>query len=558
MSAGKMVAEMKDKKQRKNKNQMKNKMKNHWKQICAGLLTAALTGTVLPPQTVYADTEPVTAPEVSAVTGRMEFEEAAVIRVISDGSSGSQADGTANTLRSVREQLRQYDWDCYSNDYYYSKLTQQERLLYERMDAVCGQLLGSDSLTAATYEVNRNGKKAEGRGTKMISTQGLSSDQVKTVYELFIYANPQYYFLSNSRYVKTGEVALGIYDAFASGSARARATKQVFAKVAAMQRQINAAGTVYDTELQIHELICDEVDYQTADYAVADTADPYYTQTIYGALTTGKTVCAGYTKLYELLCNYFGIDCIAVTSDDHAWNLVRYGTQWYIVDTTWDDSYDRNAYFHISERQMRQTDQADSHVAKPLYAGLMPAADAAFQESLKSFYGLEQPLVQITDTADGLTITMDSAEGSVYYTLDGTEPGVEDVYVDPIELRDAGDYIVTAVTMKDGSLPSAYEIFPVRIADGSVSVRSVKNLQGKQLRVLLRADGSYDGYEISYASKRDFSNQKSAKIGTAAARIKKLVIGKTYYVRVRGYRTDAYGKYYYTPYSKAKKIKVTR
>ena len=554
MSAGKKVAEM------KNKNQMKNKkqMKNHWKQLCAGLLTAALTGTVLPPQTVYANTEPVAAPEVSAVTGWMEFEEAAVIRVISDGNSGSQANGTVNTLRSVREQLWQYDWDCYSNDYYYSKLTQQERLLYERMDAVCGQLLGSDSLTAAKYEINRNGKKAEGRGTKMISTQGLSSDQVKTVYELFIYANPQYYFLSNSRYVKTGEVALGIYDAFASGSARARATKQVFAKVAAMQRQINAAGTVYDTELQIHELICDEVDYQTADYEVADTADPYYTQTIYGALTTGKTVCAGYTKLYELLCNYFGIDCIAVTSDDHAWNLVRYGTQWYIVDTTWDDSYDRNAYFHISERQMRQTDQADSHVAKPLYAGLMPAADAAFQESLKSFYGLEQPLVQITDTADGLTITMDSAEGSVYYTLDGTEPGVEDVYVDPIELRDAGDYIVTAVTMKDGSLPSAYEIFPVRIADGSVSVRSVKNLQGKQLRVLLRADGSYDGYEISYASKRDFSNQKSAKIGTAAARIKKLVIGKTYYVRVRGYRTDAYGNYYYTPYSKAKKMKVTR
>lgn len=548
MSAGKKVAEMKNKKQ----------MKNHWKQICAGLLTAALTGTVLPPQTVYANTEPVTTPEVSAVTGRMEFEEAAVIRVISDGNSGSQANETANTLRSVREQLWQYDWDCYSNDYYYSKLTQQERLLYERMDAVCGQLLGSDSLTAATYEVNRNGKKAEGRGTKMISTQGLSSDQVKTVYELFIYANPQYYFLSNTRYVKTGEVALGIYDAFASGSARARATKQVFAKVAAMQRQINAAGTVYDTELQIHELICDEVDYQTADYAVADTADPYYTQTIYGALTTGKTVCAGYTKLYELLCNYFGIDCIAVTSDDHAWNLVRYGTHWYIVDTTWDDSYDRNAYFHISERQMRRTDQADSHVAKSLYAGLMPTADAAFPESLKSFYGLEQPLVQITDTVDGLTITMDSAAGSVYYTLDGTEPGVEDVYVDPIELRDAGDYIVTAVTMKDGSLPSAYEIFPVRIADGSVSVQSVKNLQGKQLRVLFRADGSYDGYEISYASKRDFSNQKSAKIGTAAARIKKLVIGKTYYVRVRGYRTDAYGNYYYTPYSKAKKMKVTR
>lgn len=532
--------------------------RNRWKQICAGLLVAALTGTVLPPQTAWADTEQVAVQDVSAVTGRIEFEEAPVIRVISDGNSGSQPGGDANTLRSVRAQLRQYDWDCYSNDYYYSKLTQPERLLYERMDAVCGQMLDSDSLAAAKYEVNRNGKKAVGRGTKMISTQGLSSDQVKKVYEIFIYANPQYYFLSNTRYVKTGEVALGIYDAFASGSVRAGATKQVFAKIAAMQRQIDTTGTVYDTDLQIHELICDKVDYQTADYEVTDAADPYYTQTIYGALTTGKTVCAGYTKLYELLCNYFGIDCIAVTSDDHAWNLVRYGAHWYIVDTTWDDSYDRKAYFHISERQMRKKDQANSHVAKSLYAGLMPTADVAFSESLKSVYGLEQPQVQITDTADGLTITMDSTAGSVYYTLDGTEPGSADAYEDPIELRDAGDYIVTAVTMENGSLSSAYEIFPVHIADGSVSIRSVNNLKGKQLRVLFQANGSYSGYEISYASKSDFSNQKSAKIGTTAARIKKLVIGKTYYVRVRGYRTDAYGNYYYTPYSKAKKMKVTK
>lgn len=532
--------------------------KNRWKQICAGLLVAALTGTVLPSQTVLADTESVAAADISAVTGLMEFVEAPVIRIIPDDSSESQTDGASNTLRSVRAQLRQYDWDGYSNDYYYSKMTQKERLLYERMDAVCGQLLASDSLAAAKYEISRNGETVVARGTKMLSTQGLSSDQVKKVYELFIYANPQYYFLSNTRYVKTGEVALGIYDAFASGRARANATNRVFAKVTAMQRQIDTTGTVYDTDRQIHELICDEMDYQTADYAVTDAADPYYTQTIYGALTTGKTVCAGYTKLYELLCNYFGIDCIAVTSDDHAWNLVRYGAHWYIVDLTWDDSYDRNAYYHISERQMRKTDQADSHVAKSLYTGLMPAADAAFSENLKSVYGLEQPQVQITDTADGLTITMESTAGDVYYTLDGTTPGADDAYVNPIELRDAGDYIVTAVTMQDGSLSSAYEIFPVHIADGSVSVRSVKNLQKKQLRVLFQADGSYDGYEISYASKKDFSNQKSAKVGATAVRIKKLVIGRTYYVRVRGYRTDAYGNYYYTPYSRAKKIKVTR
>lgn len=529
--------------------------KNKGKQFCSGLLAAALAVSVLPVAGNPVNTKAATATEsvFATQTGQMAFTQEQVLRVISDGS-----DETGSTLRSIRSELQQYDWDCYSNDYYYSKLTQKERLLYERMDAVCGQMLSSESLAAAKYEVRRNGATAVGRGTKMISTQGLSSDQVKKVYEIFVYANPQYYFLANTRYVKTGEVALGIYDVFATGRARATATKKVFAKIAGMQKQIDTAGTVYDMEQQIHEQICDAIDYLKADFESEDTVDPYYTQTIYGALTTGQTVCAGYTKLYELLCNYFGIDCIAVTSDSHAWNLVRYGAHWYIVDATWDDSYDRGAYFHISEQQMKKKDRANSHVAKAFYTGLKPTADSSFSDDLKTVYGLEQPIVQVTDTADGLTITMDSEEGDVYYTLDGTTPGSKDLYEEPIELRDAGEYLVTAVTMQDGSLSSAYEIFPVRIADGSVSVRAAANLEGKQIRVLLRTTGTFDGYEISYASKRDFSNQKSAKITATAARIKKLKLGKTYYVRVRGYQKDAYGNYYYTPYSKAKKIKVTK
>lgn len=530
---------------------------NKWKSCCAGLLALALTVSVLPPATALADTAQDAVAETNTVhTGLSEYVEEPVVRVISDGTEGS--DGTGNTLRSIRPELQVYEWDCYSNDYYYSKLSEREQLLYEQMDALCGELLTSQSLAAATYEVKRNGVTVKCRGTRMVSTQGLSSDQVRKVYELFIYANPQYYFLSNSRYAKTGQVAMGIYDIFATGSARAKATTQVFAKIRAMERQIDADGTVYDTEYQIHELICDEIDYLKKADQVTDATDPYYTQTIYGALTTGQTVCAGYAKLYELLCNYFGIDCIAVTSDSHAWNLVRYGAHWYIVDPTWDDSYDRSAYFHITGQQMSAKDQADSHVAKSFYTGLAPSANARFSDSLKSVYGLEQPMVQVTDTADGLTITMDSMEGEVYYTLDGTTPGSGDLYEDPIELRDAGVYVVTAVTMQDGRLSSAYEIFPVRIADGSVGVRSATNLKGKQIRVLFQVSGDYAGYEISYASKRDFSNQKSAKISTTAARIKKLKLGQTYYVRVRGYQKDAYGNYYYTPYSKAKKVKVVK
>ena len=60
------------------------------------------------------------------------------------------------------------------------------------------------------------------------------------------------------------------------------------------------------------------------------------------ALRRGKTICAGYSALFEQLCKRAGIPCVVVTgrskgSDDgHAWNAVQVGDRWHLVDTTWD------------------------------------------------------------------------------------------------------------------------------------------------------------------------------------------------------------------------------
>ena len=171
---------------------------------------------------------------------------------------------------------------------------------------------------------------------------------------------------------------------------------------------------------------------------------------------------------------------------------------------------------------------------------------------------LAQPQIEIKDTAPGVTITMTSAEGEIFYTLDGTAPGEDDRYTEPVSLTDGGTYIVTAVTAAEGYLPSAYEIFPVRIAGGSVSVAAATNVSGKKIKVTFKTSKSYSGYEISYASKKDFSNQKSAKVKSKTVQISGLKKGRTYYIRVRGYKKDAYGNYYYTPYSKMKKVTVTK
>lgn len=477
--------------------------------------------------------------------------------VVVEVDSDKAAEQTAQ-LCSIRPELQQYEWDGYSSDYYYSKLSAKEQLLYERLDAVCGELLSSAKQAAETYKVKSDGKTLTRRGTKMVSTLGLTAEQVKKVQTLFVYANPQYYFL-NTILFRTGDdqCALGMYDAFAAGSARAAATQEVYERLEELTDAVDADGTVYEKDAQIHDIICEEMDYLKGD-VLTDKTDPYYTQTIYGALVNGETVCAGYTKLYEMLCNYFGIDCVAVTSDKHAWNVVRYGENWYVVDVTWNDTKDRSKFYHITEREMLAFDQEQSHVAYSFYEGLLPEADTPFADSLKVMEGLEQPEVTLTDTAKGVTITFEAAEGDVYYTLDGTVPDASDRYRAPIELVDSGVYMVTAVTAADGKVASAYEIFPVRIAGGSVSVASAKNVSGKKIQVKLTAKKNYAGYEISYASKKDFSNQKSAVLKGKSATISGLKKGKTYYVRVRGYRTDAYGNAYYTAYSKAKKIVVKK
>ncbi len=507
----------------------------------AGVLAVVLTVTAVPVLPAYAAVQ-------ETATGSLPFVTEEII------SGGQPADAS---LRSIRAELAQFDWDCYSNDYYYTKLTEKEQLLYERLDAVCGQLLTTKK-QAADYQVKRDGQTYTRRGTPTVSTLGLDKEQVRKVQMLFVYANPQYFFLNTILFTKSDDTcALGIYDAFADGAARAAAAQEVSDGLEQLIGEVSSGGTVAETESAVHEAVCDALGYLKGD-VLSDVTDPYYTQTIYGALTTGTTVCAGYTKLYEALCNYFDIDCIAVTSSVHAWNLVRYGAHWYIVDVTWNDTKDRTRFYHITESQMTQLDQDNSHVPYSQYASLLPAADTAFSEELNGLYAPAQPAAEVADTSAGLRITFDTADAEVYYTLDGTRPTADDRYTAPIELNDSGKYVVTAVAAREGMLESPYEIFTVRVAGGSVKISSAANTSGKKIRVQYKSSKSYTGYEVSYASKKDFSNEKTAKVKSKAVVIKGLKKGKTYYIRVRGYKTDAYGNLYYTAYSKTKKVTVKK
>lgn len=105
-------------------------------------------------------------------------------------------------------------------------------------------------------------------------------------------------------------------------------------------------------------------------------------QDIYSVFVGHASVCQGYAKAFQYLCNRMGVECGLVqgrvknTGEYHAWNLVKADGAYYYVDTTWGDisfkeeeqeillkiSYD---YLCVTGKILEKTHEADSRLVLP-------------------------------------------------------------------------------------------------------------------------------------------------------------------------------------------------
>lgn len=74
----------------------------------------------------------------------------------------------------------------------------------------------------------------------------------------------------------------------------------------------------------------------------------------YGALINKRAICMGYTTSFQMFMDMLGVESIIVRGEahdeEHAWNMVHIGENWYHVDCTWDDfvpDYEGRRAFHI-------------------------------------------------------------------------------------------------------------------------------------------------------------------------------------------------------------------
>jgi transglutaminase/protease-like cytokinesis protein 3 len=81
------------------------------------------------------------------------------------------------------------------------------------------------------------------------------------------------------------------------------------------------------------------------------------------ALKAKKGVCADYSKIYKAMCDAVGLECEYVTGDardfyrpyrnvhnnPHAWNAVKWDSNWHLIDATWGAGYVHEGKFERND-----------------------------------------------------------------------------------------------------------------------------------------------------------------------------------------------------------------
>ena len=109
----------------------------------------------------------------------------------------------------------------------------------------------------------------------------------------------------------------------------------------------------------IHHYLINNITYDD-DYT--KTQDENST-TAYGAITTKKAICGGYTDAFAIAMDILNIPNFKVSSKEHIWNVIYYNNAWYHIDVTWDDDEinknNNTNFFMINTDTLLKKDKKD-------------------------------------------------------------------------------------------------------------------------------------------------------------------------------------------------------
>lgn len=289
--------------------------------------------------------------------------------------------------------------------------------------------------------------------------------------------------------------------------------------------------------LYVHDQIILSTDY----YALTDNI---LYNTPLSVLLEKRGVCQAYTYVYNHALNELGIDSLFLMSTEHAWNAVRLRGKWYYVDVTWDDpigqspSYIGHDYFLVTPSAF-----ASDHTLTADY-------NRIYGKILNQM-GSEGDLDLPESTPEPTAVVTEAPQPTP--SAEASTPAPTATAPAPTATAPAPTTVPTA---SPTTPPSESTTTPAVTAPAKTSVKSLKNNAKGKVLVTYKAVSGASGYQISYATKKKFTNQKKVISKKKTALLSKLK-KKTYYVRVRPYVLDN-GTKLYGKWSAVKKIKVTK
>ena len=103
----------------------------------------------------------------------------------------------------------------------------------------------------------------------------------------------------------------------------------------------------------------------------------YKSDTAYGTLLEGYSLCGGYTDAMELFLEDLNIKSYKIASENHVWNAVYLNNAWYHLDLTWDDPITNDGsdileynFFLITTPELEEIENEQHNYDKTIYSEL--------------------------------------------------------------------------------------------------------------------------------------------------------------------------------------------
>ncbi|MCR5677834.1 MAG: discoidin domain-containing protein [Agathobacter sp.] len=163
--------------------------------------------------------------------------------------------------------------------------------------------------------------------------------------------------------------------------------------------------------------------------------------------------------------------------------------------------------------------------------------------------------------AQTIALKAKATGGTISYKSDNRKVTVSKTGVVTIKPNFSGKAVIT-ITAKDNNYQTATKKVTITVKPAKITLSSVKSKKSRQLTVAWKKNAYVTGYQIEYSTGKSFTKKTTGTVTITSAKqisktIGKLTGKKTYYVRVRAYKTQGNTKYY-SAWSNIKSVKVKK